>query len=461
MITIEHPTSCLSERDYIFHVLLHEFLGLQYTTRVTETQDIVISSGGKFLVINDSFFPLAEACWLQLESLPSQPLVLWDSNSAELNINLVDTNVPVIYGIPVIGVEKSTCNIGIDIFGSAFFMLTRYEEAVKPDRDQHDRFPATASLAFQEGFLDRPIIDEYVEILWAFMRQLWPELVRKHRKPCTLVSCDVDNPYICISNSFPKTVKATVGDMLKRKSLTAAMRTLNRYLQVKRGNYSQDPYLNGINWIMDINEQANNKVAFYFIPEHIHATYDGCYSMEEPVIRNLIRRIHSRGHEIGLHASYNTYKDEQQFCREAEIIRRVMEEEGIDQPKMGGRQHYLRWETPTTARNWESASMAYDSTLSFADRSGFRCGTCHEYPMYHIIESRSLKLRQRPLVMMECSVIDSAYMGMGYTQEAFEYMQTLKHRCHQFDGDFTLLWHNSFFRNAEDVAFYQQLIGIV
>ena len=35
-------------------------------------------------------------------------------------------------------------------------MLTRYEEIVKLDRDTFDRFPAWASLAYQEGFLDVP-----------------------------------------------------------------------------------------------------------------------------------------------------------------------------------------------------------------------------------------------------------------------------------------------------------------
>jgi hypothetical protein len=59
---------------------------------------------------------------------------------------------------------------------------------------------------------------------------------------------------------------------------------------------------------------------------------------------------------------------------------------------------------------------------------------------------------------MEDSVIDGVYMGMGYTKEAFEYMQTLKQRCHQFDGNFTLLWHNSNFLSIKDEEFYLGLI---
>ena len=45
-------------------------------------------------------------------------------------------------------------------------MLTRYEELVVPDRGAHDRFPAAASVAVREGFLEIPIVDAYVELLW-------------------------------------------------------------------------------------------------------------------------------------------------------------------------------------------------------------------------------------------------------------------------------------------------------
>lgn len=238
-----------------------------------------------------------------------------------------------------------------------------------------------------------------------------------------------------------------------------ALRTLSRHLQVRRGNYSKDLYFRSINWIMDVNEAAGNKVAFYFIPEQLHPIYDGCYHLDEPVIRDLLRRIHLRGHEIGLHASYTTYNNEQQIHHELQILRTTMAEEGVQQSEIGGRQHYLRWKNHTTARNLDAAGMSYDSTLFFADHPGFRCGTCHEYQMYDLEQRRALELRQRLLVLMECSVIDQAYMGMGYSQKALEYMKMLKQRCFQFSGDFTLLWHNSHFTNSMDMKFYQVLIA--
>ena len=153
--------------------------------------------------------------------------------------------------------------------------------------------------------------------------------------------------------------------------------------------------------------------------------------------------IDGRGHELGLHTSFNTYRNEVQTEKEAEILRRAMERGGIGQEIAGGRQHYLRWSAPQTFRNWDAAGMVYDSTLGYADRVGFRCGTCWEYGVYDVAARRALGLRERPLVAMECSVIDERYMGLGAGDEALAVFLGLKDRCRVYGGDFTLLWHNS------------------
>ena len=78
--------------------------------------------------------------------------------------------------------------------------------------------------------------------------------------------------------------------------------------------------------------------------------------------------------------------------------------------------------------------------------------------MYDFIERRQLKLRQRPLVVMECSVIAQRYMGMGYSKAALELMKAYKLTCYRFGGDFTLLWHNSHLTTIYDKRFYLELI---
>ena len=359
---------------------------------------------------------------------------------------------------PLIEQTADGYNIHYDILGLTYWMLSRQEEVGCTDLDEHGRFPASSSHAFKFGYLERPVVDEWLDILGQVLTRLWPQLTLKQHQPRTLVSCDIDNPYLCYSKSFRKTARVVLGDLFKRRSPLAALKTLYRYNQIRCGNYNSDPYMSALDWIMDVNEAVGNKVSFNFITEQLDLTYDGCYSMGEPVIRDLLQRIYTRGHELGLHTSYTTIHDMEQTQREAEILRKVMDEEGISQRKLGGRQHYLRWETPTTAHNLDAAGMTYDSTLGYADRPGFRCGTCHEYPMIDPIDKKLLNVRQRPLVLMECSVIDMAYMGLGYSEQSMKYMHMIKKHCYKVGGDFTLLWHNSHLRNKEDHSFYEELI---
>ena len=75
---------------------------------------------------------------------------------------------------------------------------------------------------------------------------------------------------------------------------------------------------------------------------------------------------------------------------------------------------------------------------SFADRPGFRCGTGREYPLVDVVECGPLSPQERPLIVMECSVIAERYLGLGYTPEALDLMLTLKRRALRHGGDFTL-----------------------
>src|SRR5207244_9625638 len=127
--------------------------------------------------------------------------------------------------------------------------------------------------------------------------------------------------------------------------------------------------------LMAWDESYAIRSAFYFIAAHTAGgEVDGLYQLEHPWFRSLMREIYQRGHEIGLHTSYNTYCDPAQTRREFEVLRHHCEAEGIRQAVWGGRQHYLRWKAPTTLQNWDDAGLDYDSSLTFAECAGFRCG---------------------------------------------------------------------------------------
>ncbi|KXJ57070.1 MAG: hypothetical protein AXW17_13275 [Colwellia sp. Phe_37] len=359
----------------------------------------------------------------------------------------------------LIDVVKGNNYIHYDILGLVYWVLSRQEEVNRKNLDKHGRFPAISSHAYKYHYLDRPIVDEWLDIFGQVIKRQWPQLQLKKHKPKTFVSCDVDQPYLPYSKSFLPTFRKMLGDLIKRRSFRQATNNIRRYFWFKRGKYELDPLIGAIDWIMDVNERAGNEVAFYFITQQKGSSYNSYYEMEEGVIRYLLKLISSKGHEIGLHGSYNSYRDGKKTFREENVLRYAMSVTGVFQDDIGGRQHYLRWESPITAKNLEAAGITYDSSLGYADHPGFRCGTCHEFPMFDPVKGEMLAIRQRPLVLMECSVLSPIYMGMGYTDEALKYMNELKQRCYKVGGNFTLLWHNSHLLTDEDKSFYLSLIG--
>jgi hypothetical protein len=50
----------------------------------------------------------------------------------------------------------------------------RVEEIGRTDLDNHERFPATSSHAFKHGYLDRPVVDEWLHLLGQVIQRQWP-----------------------------------------------------------------------------------------------------------------------------------------------------------------------------------------------------------------------------------------------------------------------------------------------
>jgi hypothetical protein len=454
MLIIDSPT--LSEElEWVCDIVFKHFLGLVYVLRASPGPEFRLSHAGRHIALPDIFFSKLATQGFCRALLPASGLPSFDAATSGLDAILVDPRVPVIFGSGEnCSVDGDAISLPIDIFGAAFFMLSRYEEMFGDTRDLHSRFPASASIASREQFLDRPIIDEYVEILWAAIHHLWPHWRRKARVARTLVSCDLDHPFDPAFTSPLRLARRIGGRVWRERSARCIPLLIRTYRDVQRDIDACDPYRQAIDWIMEQNTAAGNCVAFYVIPEQTDAKYDRAGSLESPRMRRLIREIHAGGHEIGIHFGYNTYRDENACARSLATFRRVMDEEQVSQASIGARQHYLRWKTPTTARLLDKLGLSYDSTLSFADRPGFRCGTCHEYPMYDLVNRRALKILQRPLVTMEAE----RYAGDKFKRNGPQIMQRYKDICFKFGGNFTMLWHNSYFEDPACRASYSKLI---
>jgi hypothetical protein len=453
-LIVAAPPTYEAERRYILGVLLSEWLGLDWELRVEERPDVRVTLAGeggpRRLSLPEGLFATDATDWLTEASLPATPLAWTEIGGRRL---------PVLYGAQpapptMVSDDGEAVDLGVDVLGSAFFMLTRYEEVAVGARDAYGRFPASSSLADREGFVRVAIVDEYVELLSSALQRLWPGLERRPRSFSLALTHDVDDPLASLGRTAPRLARQLAADALVRRDPALAARRVRSWAALRRRDYRLDPY-NTFDFLMDVCERHGIAGAFYFLATEEASTRNGPYTLEHPWVRSLMATIHRRGHEIGYHAGFDTYRDAGRTAEEFRRLRTAAAEVGVSQSRWGGRQHYLRWENPATWANWERAGLDYDSTVGFADRIGFRAGTCHEFPAFHLRERRALRLRERPLLVMDRTVFD--YMRLR-PQDAEEAVLEVARECRRARGTLTLLWHNSTLPAAAQRRWYAALI---
>ena len=462
MITILTNNNCIREKKYVFDIIFSEFLGLDHSIEIDDglkEQFIVIPAPSARLTLPDIFFTKAEKKWLSEETLPGLPLPVLHIGDDTMQCDVPYTHIPVFFGAPFCKWnDESSIDCGIDIFGSIFFMLSRYEEAVIKDRDRQNRFSGLSSVCYKSGLLLRPVVNEYLELLWQIFLMLAPGLTRKKRAPQTTLTCDVDWPFNPDNQSYIKMMKSMASKILKLGEVKKAVEIFKENIRVRRRGWKADSF-NTFDYLMTLAEQHSITMVFYFICDHSAGAIDGNYAVSDPLIKGLMQEIHGRGHRLGLHTSYNTYLDATQINKEAGILRNTLKELNIHQEELGARQHYLRYQTPDTIIYLNNAGLDYDSTLLYADHAGFRTGSCYEFSMYDLHNRAKLKIRERPLIAMEHTIISKETMGLGYSEASLDMFRHLRQQCHLYNGNFILLWHNSFFKNKEDKKLLEAVLS--
>jgi len=431
MIYFNIPNNNLKERSYIIDILFGEFLGLDYEIKISEKDYEIVLENRNKLIIEDHFFSkyLSDLEYLKIENIPKK--VEFSKNKF-----IVESNLPILYGsdkLEIKSKEFETIICGTDVFAASFFMLTRWEEHVNKVRDKHDRFPAYESFAFKEGILDRPVVNEYVEMVWNMLVHLGIKQQRKKRRYKLHLTHDVD--FILRYKSFGSSFQEIGGDLLKRYNLKLALNNLSNYIKTILG-VMKDPF-DTFDYLMDISEEAGTKSYFFFMGKGT-SNFDNGYISSDKFVINLIKKIKKRNHFIGLHPSYNAYNNIVQFKSEKNEL-----ENNLKTDMFFGREHYLRFSIPNTWQVWEDNNMEWDSTLGYADKEGFRAGVCYEYSVFNILTRKMLNLKEKPLIVMEGSF--STYQPDIDATEMEEKIKNLMSKVEKYQGDFVFLWHNSSF----------------
>ncbi len=317
------------------------------------------------------------------------------------------------------------------IYNTAFF-ISRAEELINPQRDEHGRLCAKHSILGQDLRLMHPIIDEYSRVL---MQALGLELPRPGFAAINLThDIDVLDHY--------RHLRGALGGIRRGqfKEVIAAWRDIDN-----------DPAYT-FDWLMEqdlkVKQHHPETQMIYFVKHTTGKGYDyPQYNLQGKDFRRLSSFLTQQGAILGLHSSYYKLSTNQLdgFSTLYTLNSKLH------------RSHFLRCDIQRLQQLVE-AGVTDDYSMGFADHIGFSMGTCRSFRWIDPIHYRLTNLTIHPLAIMDNTLSDEQYMNLN-PEKALEVCQQTIQQVRQYRGELNLLWHNTTVNQPYHSLLYNQVIN--
>lgn len=345
--------------------------------------------------------------------------------------------------------ESDALVLQCDLVTLPFLLLSRWEEYQEGNaRDVHGRFCYAGSLNERYGCIDLPVADFYGLLLRSWVVAAHPDLHVQPRTPRCISTHDVD--LIQRFGGWLQNVRTLGADLIKYHSVKLFRQSF-RQCRAARKDRNTDPLLQAC-LRLRLYDKERQHDSLFFIKAQQKGEHDCGYDIRSAEAAFLVGKLRDMGAGIGLHGGLHAAYDPYLLATEKQRLEAV-----TGSPITAGRQHYLRFHPLQTQRAWQHCGLTDDYTLGFAEREGFRCGTCHPYPLYDLVNDCETTVIEHPLIAMDMTFIAYRKMQPG---AALDSIQRLRHTCEQAEGDFVLLWHNTTVGRDNEQWFQQVFCNI-
>ena len=321
--------------------------------------------------------------------------------------------------------------ISTDIIYNTFFFISRAEELLNPQRDQHNRFLASYSILGEGNRLQMPIVDEYARIL---MEALGLAFDNQPHFSAIYLTHDLDE-----IERF-RHIRGAVGGILRGQW----EKVLASWKDIKN-----DPVYT-FDWLLSKDADVQNRYPtltkqLYFAKDTQGTGYDyPQYNLQGQDFLRLANVLKQHNAKIGRHRSY--YGTTYQHSNFPDFIEKNL-----------CRCHFLRCSIEYMQQLVQEG-ITDDFTMGFADKAGFRLQTTRPVRWINPKTMELTNLVLHPLTVMDCTLSNSNYMNLN-EDEAYAYCQTLVQNVKKYHGELVLLWHNSIFSQSYHRSLYPRLLA--
>lgn len=395
---------------YIFDFVFRDMSGIDY--RLTDdSREFQAFNGAK---LNYSRAELAGSVQIQ-----PHPIL------GESGIRPQETGMGIWRGFPVFFLTNGPSLLPFDPFAMAFFLITRYEEYLPFEADEHGRFCPGSSLAFKEKFLDIPLADAIFHEIKGIFRDLFPGLEIKGHTFRFVPTVDIDIAFAHSGKGWGRAAAAWLKLLAK-----ADFNQIRERIAVLT-DHAQDPY-NNFRMHRELANEFGHRLC-YFVLAGDFSRYDRNTSFRNKAFRELILALSKDG-KVGLHPSYRSHLQPDTLRKEKKRV------EGIIQRQITNtRFHFLRLRFPESFRILIEEGITDDYSLGYSTLNGFRAGTCTPFLFYDLSREEITGLRMHPFIFMDSAMTDHMKVT---PDEAVNRITELVEKVKRYGGEAVGIWHN-------------------
>ncbi len=401
-----------NRHQYIFDLVLRGILEVEYSF-ITNKNDFINSTNPKITYAKEAFCTsifCASTGFLKEREVRQVPLdfIAFDDYQIFFPIKHEASLLP------------------FDFFSAAFYLLTRYEEYLPFEADEHGRFPGKKSVAYRGGFIDKPVINQWAWLLKERLQEQYPALDLQGARSYSFVpTYDIDIAYSYRGKGFLRNCGGLLNDAKRLQ-----FEQMKERLSVLNGQ-SQDPYDN-YEYFHDW-QKTYQLHPLYFFPMGKPSKFDRNLSVKTTAVRSLIESVASYS-MVGLHPSYASNEQKHLLKEEKISLESILGEEIYR-----SRQHYIKLRFPETYRALLEAGIKKEYSMGYPDMVGFRASIATSFYFYDLKKEKQEALRIYPFAVMDVSLND--YMRLS-PEKAIAVCGGIIKAVKEVDGLFISIWHN-------------------
>ncbi|HET6558480.1 MAG TPA: polysaccharide deacetylase family protein [Prolixibacteraceae bacterium] len=396
--------------EYAFDLIFHTILGIEvsYTIREQEFLKSILPR------INYSKTNLDAGLFLKSHSLLT-----------EKTITVHEIEIVEYGGMQLFFPSSADSFLPFDPFAFAFYIVSRYEEYLSENTDEHERFTDSENILVRHNLHHKPIVDMMAYWVAEQLKAQFPEFKVPSRSFQFVTSIDIDNAW-AFKNKSPM---ISFGAILKAIG-NGRWEELRQRFDVFVG-LRKDPY-DTYKYILETYKGLLNHVLFFILVGN-RDQFDKNVSFKNKRFRQLIANLASVC-EVGIHPSYASNSKPWLFDTEKQRL-----EDIILKPVTKSRQHFLKLKLPQTYQQLIKLGIVEDYTMGFASLAGFRAGICTPFYFFDLSRNRRTDLMIQPFQVMDVTLKN--YLQLD-PDEAWQQIELLMNEVKKVNGTFISLWHN-------------------